>query len=84
MTVRRFRTSPPLLKDEKKEGPTCSPTKKMKSVRPKSRMKKSTGSGTVRPKCPAASPTKRTKVTPSEMPATLMRPRSVPRATTSA
>ena len=63
-----LRMMPPDLKLEKNEGPTCRPMKKMKSIRPKSRRKVKTCGSIAMPKCPAASPTKSTNVTPRETP----------------
>ena len=48
--IRQFRTTPPLLNEEKNEGPTCRPMKKTNIINPKSRMKPRTVGLTLRPK----------------------------------
>ena len=75
---------PPDLKLEKNEGPACRPMKKMKSIRPKSRRKVKTCGSIAMPKCPAASPTKSTNVTPRETPKTFILPSASPTEMTSA
>ena len=59
----------------KKPGPTCIPIMNTNSISPKSCTKFKMGRGAVKPICPATIPAKSTKVTPSEMPSTLIFPR---------
>ena len=82
ITANRFNVMPPFLKDEKKEGPTCRPMQNTNSVKPNSRRKCRIGVDTVKPKCPIRIPMKRTNVTPSEIPATLILPSKTPAAIT--
>ena len=57
--VSKFNRSPPLLNDEKKDGPTCSPIKNTNKISPKSRTNDNTVGLTVKPTYPQASPTAR-------------------------
>ena len=83
-TASKLRVIPPFLKEEKKEGPTCSPMQNTKSIRPNSRIKWSISGSPVKPKWPIKIPTKRTNVTPRDTPKTLIFPRSTPAVITNA
>ena len=74
--------SPPLPKLSKKPGPTCRPIIKTNRINPKSCKKLNTGRGPVNLMLPAAMPTNKTKVTPSEIPPILILPSSTPKAMT--
>ena len=73
-----------LLKEEKKEGPTCRPMQNTKRIKPNSLIKCKIWLSPVKPKCPINIPVKRTKVTPSEIPKILIFPSSTPTEITNA
>ena len=70
-----FKVTPPFLKLSKNPGPTWSPMQNTKRIRPKSCTNVRMLVGPVNPMCPATMPAKSTKVTPSEIPPTLILPR---------
>ena len=74
----RLSSIPPLRKLSKNPGPTCRPMQNTKRMRPKSCMKLRISVGAVKPMCPARMPANSTKVTPNEMPPTLILPNSTP------
>ena len=75
MIAKRFIWIPPSLNEEKKPGPTCIPIENMKRINPNSLKKFKTSVSAVYPKCPNRIPTKRTNVTPSDTPNTLILPK---------
>ena len=78
----RLSATPPFLKLSKNPGPTCKPIMKTKRISPKSWTKVRMFIGAVKPMWPATMPANSTKVTPKEMPHTLILPNSTPIAMT--
>ena len=75
-TASMFSVIPPFLKEEKNDGPTCRPMQNTNKIKPNSRMKCKMCISPVNPKCPIRIPVKRTNVTPSDTPKTLILPSS--------